>query len=88
MSIRIDEKFVALDPDDTRCPDKIRTIAPKARRIYVLRERFDCNHWKHVSDCFHQVRGAHIVTEPVAGRKYFTLQPRQVISRLQKAGVW
>lgn len=86
--VRIDEKFVSLRPEDTRCPDRILALAPDASRVYVLKERFDCNHWQHVRDCFHQVRGSYIVNEPVAGRRYFTLEPRRVIARLQKAGVW
>ncbi len=88
MGVTVAEKFVELRLGQTRCPERIRAIAPSARRIYVLRERFDCSQWRHVKDCFHQVTGRHIVTEPTAGRKHFTLKPKTVIARLQKAGVW
>jgi hypothetical protein len=88
MATTVQEKFVALSPEETRCPDEVRELAPSARRIYVLRERFDCRYWKHVSDCFHQVKGAWIVTEPSAGRRYFTTRPGTVVTRLEKAGVW
>ena len=88
MGIKIEDKFLALKPDDTRRPEKIRAITPSAKKIYVLKERFDCGHWKHVSDCFHQVEGSFIVTEPTAGRRYFTLEPRKVIERLREIGVW
>jgi hypothetical protein len=88
MPPKIAERFVALSPEQTRCPEKIRSIAPSAKKIYVLRERFDCRHWDIVRDLFHQVSGSHIVTQPTAGRKYFTLDPETVASRLRKAGVW
>ena len=88
MSASVDDRFIALSPEQTRCPERIRALAPTARTIYVLKERFDCRHWQHVQDCFHQVKGAYIVNEPLAARKYFTLCPKKVISRLQKAGVW
>lgn len=88
MSREINEKFLALRPDETRCPDTIRALAPDAELIWVLRERFDCQHWKHVSDCFHTVQGSYIVTQPAAGRRYFTLDPATVIARLREAGVW
>ena len=88
MAIAIDDKFVCLPVEQTRCPDKVRALAPSAREIYVLRERLDCRYWDHVRDCFHQVEGAYIVTRPVAGRRYFTLDPRRVIARLEAAGVW
>jgi len=88
VPVSIDDKSIALSPEETRCPEKIRAIAPSAGTIYVLRERFGCGHWKHVEDCFHKVTGSYIVTEPVAARRYFTLCPKKVVSRLQKAGVW
>ncbi len=85
---RVEDKFLALRVQDTRCAESIAKVAPAARTIYVLRERFDCRHWDAVRDCFHQVNGRYIVTEPVAGRKHFTLRPRTVITRLRKEGVW
>ncbi len=88
MTIRVNDKFIALSPEDTRCPAKIAAIAPSARKIYILKERFDCSHWDHVRDCFHQVKGSYIVTKPTAGRRHFTLQPGRVIARLCKARVW
>ena len=88
MSVRIQQRFLALTLAETRCPDKIAAIAPSAKKVYVLRERFECGDWDHVRDLFHHVKGAYIVTEPVAARKYFTLEPRKVISRLRKADVW
>ncbi len=88
MPVTIPDKFVALTPRQTRCPDAIRDLAPHARAIYILKERFDCSHWRHVSDCFHQVTGSYIVTQPSAGRKYFTTKPKTVIARLCKVGVW
>ena len=88
MTVKIVDRFVELTPEQTRCPEKIRDIAPSARKIYVLKERFDCRYWDLVRDLFHQVKGSHIVTEPTAGRRYFTLDPRTVITRLTTAGVW
>ncbi len=88
MDSAVQERFLALRPDETRCPDAVKALAPRARTIYLLRERFDCGHWQHVSDCFHQVKGAFIVKEPVAGRRYFTTKPGTVIARLRKIGVW
>ena len=88
MTISIDDKFISLSPDETRCPEKIRELAPSARTVYLLRERFDCGHWHHVKDCFEQVKGSYIVTEPVAARRYFTLCPERVIARLQEVGAW
>ncbi len=88
MRPRVEDKFLILRVDDTRCPEKIKVLAPTARRIYVLRERFDCCHWDHVRDYFQQVKGACILTEPAAARKHFTLRPKTVIARLRKAGVW
>ena len=84
----IEDKFIAIRPGEKRCPEIIRSLVPSVRSIYVLRERFDCNHWKLVADCFQQVKGAYIVTQPAAGRRYFTTKPKTVIARLQKAGVW
>lgn len=88
MASPVEDKFLTIRVGDTRCPERIGAIAPSARKIYVLRERVDCAHWGHVRDCFHQVTGAYIVAEPLAARKYFTLRPRTVISRLRKAGIW
>ena len=88
MPIKIADKFVSLTPDETRCPELVRKLAPEATRIYLLRERIDCREWDHIRDLFHHVQGSWIVKEPAAGRQYFTLEPRQVISRLRKAGVW
>jgi hypothetical protein len=88
MAPEVEDKFMALPVGETRCPDKIKAVAPTARTVYVLRERIDCGHWVHVKDCFHQITGAHILSEPIAARKHFTLHPRTVISRLTKAGVW
>jgi hypothetical protein len=88
MPTTIEDWFIALRPSDTRCPEAIHLLAPTARTVYILKQRFDCNHWVLVSDCFHQVKGAYIVTQPVAGRRYFTTKPKTVIARLQKAGVW
>ena len=87
-AMRIDDRFLSLTPEQTRCPDKIRALAPDAKRIYVLKERFGCTHWDHVRDCFHKVQGSYILTEPKAARSYFTLEPRKVIRRLQRARVW
>ena len=88
MTVRVGDKFLSLRVEETRCPEIIRALAPSAKRIYVLRDRFDCGHWDHVRDCFIRVEGAFIVTEPPAARRHFTLRPKTVISRLQKAGVW
>jgi len=88
MAPRVEDKFLTLRVEQTRCPEAVHAVAPSAKRIYVLRERVNCGHWDHVRDCFHQVTGSYIVTEPVAARKYFTLKPKTVISRLRKAGVW
>ncbi len=88
MHLRLEDKFLIIRVEDTRCPEKIKVIVPHARRIYVLRERFDCRHWDHVRDCFQQVKGAWILAEPAAARKHFTLRPKTVIARLRKAGVW
>ena len=88
LGASIQDRFLALSPEETRCPDAIRILVPGAKTIYVMKERFDCRYWRHVSDCFHQVKGAYIVTQPVAGRRYFTTKPKTVIARLQKAGVW
>jgi len=85
---QIADKFVSLKPNETRCPDRIAALAPNAKTIYVLKERFGCQHWDHVRDCFHKVQGSYIVTEPTAGRQYFTTKPKMVIQRLVKAGVW
>ena len=82
------DRFLQLTREQTRCPQKIMAIAPSAKKIYVLKERSDCRHWDLVRDLFHQVKGSHIVTEPTAGRKYFTLDPRTVIARLTRAGAW
>ncbi len=87
MPLRVEDKFLTLRVEDTRCPEKINALVPSAKRIYVLRERLDCGHWDHVRDCFHQVTGRYILTEPVAARKHFTRQPKPVISRLRKTGV-
>jgi len=88
VPVSIGDRFIALSPEETRCPEKIRAIAPSAKRVYLLRTRVDCARWHHVKDCFHQVKGTYIVTEPPAARRYFTLCPKEVVSRLQKAGVW
>jgi hypothetical protein len=88
MKKQVEDKFLTVSVGDTRCPEKIRAVARSARTIYVLRERIDCGHWRHVEDCFHQITGTHILSEPIAARKYFTLRPKTVISRLTKAGVW
>jgi hypothetical protein len=84
----VEDKFLTLRVEDTRCPERIHGLAPSARTIYVLRERFTCVHWQTVRDLFFQVDGAFIVTIPAAGRKHFTLRPKAVIGRLTKAGVW
>jgi hypothetical protein len=88
MGSLIEEKFLALAPDQTRCPDRVRELVPTAARIYLLRQRFDCRHWDRVRDCFHKVVGGYIVTEPKAGRQYFTVCPETVVQRLREAGVW
>ena len=88
MTSMVEEKFLALLPEETRCPEQVSRAAPAAERIYVLRERFDCRHWDLVRDCFCTVKGAYIVTQPAAGRRYFTLCPETVIQRLVEAGVW
>ena len=88
MASEVKDKFLAIDVGDTRCPERIKEVAPAAKTVYVLRERIDCSHWSHVKDCFQQVTGAHILSEPIAARKHFTLQPKTVISRLTEAGVW
>ena len=82
------DKFLTLRVEQTRCPEAISAVVPSAKRFYVLRERLNCGHWDYVRDCFHQVTGSYILTEPVAARRYFTLRPKTVISRLRKAGVW
>ncbi len=88
MTATVEDRFIALSPQQTRCPEAIAALAPKARKIYVLTQRIDCGEWKYVKDCFLAVEGVQIVTQPAAGRKYFTLKPKTVIARLQKAGVW
>ena len=88
MTTRIADKFISLPVDKTRCPERIRALAPTATRIYLLKERFDCRYWTRVSDCFYRVRGVYIVAQPAAARRYFTLEPRKVIRRLHEAGVW
>ena len=88
MTTTVEQKFLALRPDETRCPARVRQMAPEAELIHVLRERFDCRHWDLVRDCFCTVKGAYIVTQPAAGRRYFTLCPETVIQRLVEAGVW
>lgn len=88
MALQVDDKFLAVRVGDTRCPDKIKAVARSAKTIYVLRERIDCGNWRHVEDCFQQITGTHILSEPIAARKYFTTRPKTVISRLTEAGVW
>ncbi len=86
--LEVEGRFLKKKVNETGCPDLIRALGVEAEYVYLLRERIDCSHWNKVSEYFRQVQGKHIVGDPVAGRKYFTVEPEKVIATMKKEGLW
>jgi hypothetical protein len=89
MADELERRFIKIRVGDSRCASEIREAGVTATHIYLLRERTDCSHWKHIAPYFMRpTTGRHIVLEPKAARRYFTLQPKKVIAAMKKQGVW
>jgi hypothetical protein len=86
--LEVEGRFLKKRVDETRCPDMIRALGVEAEYVFLLCERIDCGHWNKVSEYFRQVQGRHIVRNPVAGRKYFTVEPEKVIATMKREGLW
>jgi len=88
MNSDINEKFLQINVESTRCPEKIRAMGIEKKSIYLLKNRIECGDWKLIDHLFTKVTGTYIVTEPIAGRKYFTLNPKAVFDILKSNGIW
>ena len=86
--LEVEGRFLKKRVDETRCPDMIRALGVEGEYVYLLRERIDCSRWNRVSEYFRQVQGKHIVKNPVAGRKYFTIDPEKVVATMKNEGLW
>lgn len=88
MNNEINEKFLQLNINDTRCPDKIKEMGIKEESIYLLRNRTECGDWELIGHLFFKVTGSYIMTKPIAGRQYFTLEPKAVVDIMKANGIW
>ena len=88
MSSEIDARFIKKRIEDTRCPEQIKAAGVKAGYVYMLRERIECGDWQHVAEYFIAVKGKYILTEPIAARRYFTVDPEKVIAVMNSKGLW
>ena len=69
-------------------PKKIRAMGIEEKSIYILKKRIECGDWKLIEHLFTKVTGTYIVTKPIAGRKYFTLNPNAVFDILKSKEIW
>ena len=88
MKSEIEKRFIEKRVEETRCPDLIRAPGVESGKVYLLRERIDCGQWKHVAECFVQIRGKQILTEPAAARGYLTVEPEKVVATMKGKGLW
>ena len=88
MNQEIDRYFLKIKVDDTRCPELIRETGIKEEHIYLLRNRTECGDWKQIGHLFTQIKGKHIVSQPVSGRQYFTTEPEKIIAVMKKEKIW
>ena len=88
MSSDIQERFIKIRVDETRCPDLIRAAEVRSEYVYLLRHRIDCGQWQHVSKYFVPITGKYILVEPVAARRFLTVEPRQVVASMKSRGLW
>ncbi len=88
MKSEIERRFIRKRIEETRCPELIRAAGVRSGHVYVLRERIDCGQWKHVSEYFVPIKGRHILTEPAAARRYFTVEPEKVVATMKSKGLW
>ena len=78
MEDEIVRRFVVHEVGRLSYAAAIRALGIGADHVYVLRERIDCSHWKHVAQYF---------VKPTP-RRYVTLQPRKVIEAMRAQGLW
>jgi hypothetical protein len=88
MADEIERRFIKMRVADTRCPDAVRAKGINADVIYLLRERIECSDWQYVKDHFVAIEGKHIVSQPVAARRYLTLHPERVVAAMKQQGIW
>ncbi len=88
MTNEIDKKFIKKRIDETRCPELIADAGIRNEYVYLLRERIDCGQWQHVSKFFVPIKGKYILNNPVAARRYFTIEPEKVITAMKSKGLW
>ncbi|MHC4562198.1 MAG: hypothetical protein ACYS8X_05425 [Planctomycetota bacterium] len=88
MVNEIERRFIKVRVADTRCPDEIRAKGISDDVVYLLRERIECAHWRHVKDYFVGINGRHIVSQPVAARRYLTIHPERVVAAMKQQGIW
>ena len=88
MVDEIERRFIKMRVADTRCPDEIRAQGISDDVVYMLRERIECADWRHVKDHFVGIEGKHIISQPVAARRYLTIHPERVVAAMKRQGIW
>ncbi len=88
MASEIQRRFIEMRVAETRSPDEIRAQGISEDVVYLLRERIECAHWQYVKDYFVGIEGKHIVSQPVAARRYLTTRPEQVVAAMKEQGIW
>ena len=88
MKSEIEKRFIKKRVEETRCPELIRAAGVESGYVYLLRKRIECGQWQHVAEYFVPIKGKHILTEPVAARRYFTVQPERIVCTMKSMGLW
>ena len=88
MADEIQRRSIKVRVADTRCPDEIRAQGISDDVVYLLRERIECAHWQYVKDHFVATEGKHIVSQPVAAKRYLTIHPDRVVAAMKQQGIW
>ena len=78
MDSEVQSRFIKKRVQEMPCAAAIRALGVHASHIYMLRERIDCSHWKHVAQYF---------VKPTP-RTYITLHPKRVIKAMKNQALW
>jgi len=78
MADDVEKRFERVAVDDLKWAAAVRKLGVKAKHVYVLRDRIDCSHWRHVKELF---------LRPTP-RRYVTTKPKRAIAAMKRAGLW